>query len=82
MLKVDIKVPKLKPIDLQAPLRKACTLVEASAKMKVPVDTGTLKRSIKTTLYDTYGEVGTNVEYAPYVEFGTGLFNPTGRKTP
>ena len=27
------------------------------------------------------GEVGTNVEYAPYVEYGTGVFNP-GRLTP
>lgn len=47
---------------------------EADAKRDVPVDTGELQRSIHSTpekegLVQT---VGTNVEYSPYVEFGTG----------
>ena len=47
--------------------------IEADAKELCPVDTGRLRSSITTALAATYpgAEVGTNVEYAPYVEFGT-----------
>ncbi len=46
---------------------------EGYAKMKCPVDTGRLRNSITHT-YDAAEQkayVGTNVEYAPYVEYGT-----------
>ena len=84
MLEVKIVPPKWKVINVTEPLTKACLLVESTAKKKVPVETGALRRSITTEIHDTYGEVGTNMEYAPYVEFGTGLFatNGDGRKTP
>lgn len=36
-----------------------------------PVDTGRLKNSIDSTYDDDSAYVGTNVEYAAYVEFGT-----------
>ena len=53
-------------------VRKAAMLVEREAKINVPVDTGRLRGSIaseeKTPLLF---EVGTNVEYAAAVEFGT-----------
>lgn len=48
------------------------------------VDTGTLRNSITHTLEskDTVA-IGTNVEYAPYVEYGTGIYAESGgRKTP
>lgn len=35
------------------------------------VDTGRLRGSITHTTDDEYAYIGTNVEYAPYVEFGT-----------
>jgi HK97 gp10 family phage protein len=47
--------------------------IEAEAKMLVPVDTGYLRNSIKTTL-DNGGftaSIGTATEYALFVEFGT-----------
>ena len=45
---------------------------ENYAKMKCPVDTGLLRNSITHTQADSETEViGTNVEYAPYVEMGT-----------
>lgn len=48
-----------------------------------PVDTGELRGSIT---YEVDGEdcyIGTNVEYAPYVEFGTGVHaEGGGRQTP
>lgn len=48
-------------------------IAEGYAKRKCPVDTGNLRSSI-THQVDYQGKkvyVGTNVEYAPYVEMGT-----------
>ena len=67
---------------------KACLLIEAEAKKKCPVDEGRLRASIthetKRNEKEIVGLVGTNVEYAPYVEYGTGIHakNGKGRKTP
>ena len=45
---------------------------EGYAKMLCPVDTGRLRNSITHQQYDETTEViGTNVEYAPFVELGT-----------
>lgn len=53
-------------------VEKGVSLIEADAKTTVNVDTGNLRRNIthNTESDDnkTVGEVGTNVEYAPYVE--------------
>lgn len=47
--------------------------IEADAKRLAPVDTGTLRRSIATDIQEEgwKAEVGTNLEYAALVEFGT-----------
>ena len=52
-------------------LYKAGLLVERSAKQIVPVDTGRLRASISTRVIPGNAEVGTRVEYARFVEFGT-----------
>jgi HK97 gp10 family phage protein len=53
-------------------LRKTAFSIEAKAKQLAPVDTGLLRNSIQTTIDSpTKATVGTNVEYAPYQEFGT-----------
>ena len=45
---------------------------ESYAKKLCPVDTGRLRNSITHARYDENTEViGSNVEYAPYVELGT-----------
>lgn len=45
---------------------------ERDMKSLAPVDTGTLRRSIHTKMLDEFtAEVGTNIEYATFVEFGT-----------
>jgi HK97 gp10 family phage protein len=52
--------------------------IERDAKNAAPVDMGILRSSIAKTVTATdkgrvvSAEVGTNVEYAPFVEFGTG----------
>lgn len=67
-------------------LQRASIRVETEAKENAPVDDGTLRASITHEIDPAalVAEVGTNVEYAPYVEFGTGIFaaNGDGRKTP
>ena len=68
---------------LQSALGEACAVVEASAKQKAPKDTGALARSITSKIEDTEGIIFTPLEYAPYVEYGTGLFaEEGGRNTP
>ena len=58
-------------------LTRMATAVVARAKTRAPVDTGRLRSSI-TFVLDTknavphWAKVGTNVFYAPYMEFGTG----------
>lgn len=64
---------------------QACAIVEKAAKEKAPKDTGALRRSItskvETEKNNVVGTVYTPLEYAPYIEYGTGLFaEDTGRK--
>lgn len=55
---------------------------EGYAKMLEYVDTGRLRNSITHGVDGDTAYIGTNVFYAPYVEFGTGLYadNGGGRK--
>lgn len=59
-------------------------VAERYAKELCPTDTSRLKNSISHQVDDDTVYVGTNVEYAPYVEFGTGKFaeGGGGRPTP
>lgn len=59
-------------------LGKACAVVERTAKQKAAKDTGELRRSIESKVENLEGIVFTPLEYAPYVEFGTGLFAEEG----
>lgn len=43
---------------------------EGHAKKNTPVDTGRLRNSITHTTDSNAAYIGTNVEYAPYVELG------------
>lgn len=63
-------------------LGKACAVVERAAKQKAPKGTGELRRSITSKIEkngdEIQGVVFTPLEYAPYVEYGTGLFAEEG----
>lgn len=50
---------------IQLQLGIACALVERSAKMKAPKDTGALRRSITSKVDGLTGIVFTPLEYAP-----------------
>lgn len=53
-------------------------LVERTAKLLAPVDTGALRNSIGTTVSNggLTAEIGPTVDYAAYVEFGTRRMAP------
>lgn len=60
------------PIAIDSGVQTTAVAVERSAKQNAPVDTGTLSRSIEHRQVElgTY-VVGTGIEYADDVEFGT-----------
>ena len=65
---------------------KACSLVERAAKQKAPKGrTGELRNSITSKVDknsdNIVGTIFTPLHYAPYVEFGTGLFAESGGRT-
>ena len=56
---------------IETALEKVGLMAERNAKIACPVDTGRLRNSISHTHDKNTSYVGTNVEYAPYVEMGT-----------
>lgn len=64
-------------MDLHDAMTKAVTFVHAQAKVLAPVDNGELAGSIRMEVKDkskgVVGRVYTSKQYAPYVEFGTGI---------
>ena len=81
-----VKLDRCANIDLRKPLLKVGNDIEVQAKQncngRFKEPTGTLKRSIRSELVGTASvEVGTNLEYAVYVEYGTGIhaFGGQGR---
>lgn len=74
------KLNNIAKMELKDTMNKATALVQSQAKELAPTGKGGgsgLKGSIKMSVkdYDTKieGRVYTNLEYAPYVEFGTGI---------
>lgn len=71
----------------QRALERCGSQAEGYAKDLAPVDTGRLRNSIAHKVViddrDSAAYVGTNLEYAVYVEFGTGIYAESGgRPTP
>jgi len=73
---------------LQEGLEKALILMESDAKRECDaIDEGLLRASInhakESDDNEIRGRVGTNLEYAPYVHYGTGIYatDGNGRKT-
>lgn len=65
-------------------LERCGSEAEGYAKDLCPVDTGALRNSISHKVDESERAVyiGTNNEYAAYVELGTGRYYPGGRPTP
>jgi HK97 gp10 family phage protein len=57
---------------------------EGEVKRRAPVDTGDLRSSVASEVYPDKVRIGSDKNYAVYVEMGTGLYaeEGNGRKTP
>ena len=68
------------PMAIAKGLENACLVVERSAKSNAPVRTGNLRSSIthKVSTGSLEGVIGTAIDYAPYVEIGTGIYSSMG----
>ncbi len=62
-----------KKTDVSKIVKDTAMKIQANAKQKTPVKSGTLKRSIGVDLStdEMSAEIGTSLEYAAHVEFGT-----------
>ena len=84
--KIIAKLDKMQDTStIVSAMQDACDLVEGAAKYKAPKDTGALKRSITNRIEvignEVDGIVFTPLEYAPYIEYGTGLYAENGNGT-
>lgn len=63
-------------MDVKNAVNQATKVVHAQAKLLAPVDTGNLAGSIHMKVQNkgakVEGQIYTNLQYAPFVEFGTG----------
>jgi Bacteriophage HK97-gp10, putative tail-component len=66
--------------EAEAATKRACHAVEREWKAIAPARTGHYRRSITSDVRRAgntiYGQVGTTVFYAPYLEYGTGIYGP------
>lgn len=77
-MSIDVKIEDnskefLKELESRIPaaLEECGLAAEGYAKGLCPVDTGLLRNSISHSTDDNTAYIGTNVEYAAYVELGT-----------
>lgn len=77
------KVKGLIKTQLLLALEKCGMVCEGYAKDLCPAKTGALRNSITHNLAESEKAVyiGSNLEYAPYVELGTGKYYKGGRRT-
>ena len=77
-------IADLDPVYITKGLTEACAVVRNDAINNAPHRTGALQRSIDFEVDGNEGVVYSNLEYAPYVEVGTGIYATKGggRDTP
>jgi len=72
---IEQKIKDLHGSEMLMAIRTATLIVQRDAKINAPSNTGRLRASITPAVYShaesIEGVVGSNVTYAPYVEFGT-----------
>lgn len=77
-------IDELDPVYVKKAMSNACAKVQTNARQICPKDTGTLRRSIDFEVSEDGkdGVIFSNLEYAPYVEKGTGIYAAGGRQEP
>lgn len=68
------------PKIIEKGLTNACLMIEGEAVKKAPSRDGQLRQSIThaVDMETKTGYIGSNLEYAPYVEIGTGIYSSEG----
>lgn len=78
LLKLDELMESLLPQALEKSMKDAVLFLEGESKRNCPAEKGTLRQSITNEVEikpdGVYGYVGSNLDYAPYVHQGTGIF--------
>lgn len=75
-------------VEIEKEVGKNAKLIQSQAKALAPVNTGNLRNNITTSTEwngnECIGTISCDVEYGPYLEFGTGIYSTlgTGRQTP
>ena len=67
--------------ELKQAVTICCEQIKNTAKELAPKDTGALRRSITSRVEGQQGIVFTPLEYARFLEYGTGLFAESGGRT-
>lgn len=57
-------------------IKKLAVWMVKTVKVSTPVDTGRLRSSVSSQVYGSTAKIGTNVQYAQYVEYGTRYIEP------
>lgn len=79
VVELNEKLENIAKADIKKVLTECAVRVRDAAKEKVPVDTGELQKSLDYTFVDDYTvAIGSNLNYAPYVEIGTGIYAGEG----
>lgn len=85
-LNIQNVVDKLLPEAIEKGLTEIGKLIKEDATDKCPVDDGQLRASIDfvVDMKESSVSIGSNLEYAPYVHQGTGIYavDGDGRQTP
>lgn len=78
LLKLDEVITNLLPQALEKGMKDAVLFLEGESKKNCPAVKGTLRQSITNEVEvkdsGVYGYVGSNLDYAPYVHQGTGIY--------
>lgn len=72
----ELRELAVSPAAVRPILSGAGMIIESAAKARAPVLTGTLRRSIHHEVSGYEVSVGTDLEYAPYQEYGTRYMSP------
>jgi hypothetical protein len=77
---LDKAMRNLSPAQIRAPKRRFLTRIaligERNVKRHAPVKTGHFRRSVTHKVEENRAIVGTNVNYGPYLEYGTRFMRP------
>lgn len=77
---VEALLQKLKPETIKEPvnegIRKLALWTQRTVMVSTPVDTGRLRSSMTSQIYGDTAKIGTNVQYAQFVEYGTRFMQP------